>query len=385
MSEVDAMSEAFSRGACTIDRMAVSLVRLPVRSRRSHGIGDVAGTTSHVILRLETSDGVVGWGEAAPWPVFAGTAEATMAALHTYLHPFVVGADPRDLSGIMASADLALAGHNDAKAALETALLDILGQYAGVPVWALLGGRCRETIPLSVSLADPDWETDRALIAQIMEDGVRLVKVKTGFAGHAFDVMRLEALRTDFPELDVRVDYNQGLDPFDALRKLRDIEVFAPTFIEQPVRADKTAIMAALTAALDVPLLADESVFTPSDAIKAVEDRIANGFSIKIMKSGGLRKGQTIARIAAAAGLGAYGGDMFETGIAHLAGTHMIAATPEIGLGCEFYQARYYLKEDLLEEPFRTGNGTVIVPDAPGLGAIVDEDRLRHYSIETRT
>ena len=55
------------------------------------------------------------------------------------------------------------------------------------------------------------------------------------------------------------------------------------------------------------------------------------------------------------------------------------------GDNAEFYQARYYLKEDLLEEPFRTGNGTVIVPDAPGLGAIVDEDRLRHYSIETRT
>jgi len=377
--------EAFGDGPGTIDRMTVTLARLPVRSRRSHGIGDVAGTTAHVILRLETSEGVVGWGEAAPWPVFAGTAEATMVALATYLHPFVIGADPRDISGIMASADAALAGHGDAKAALETALLDCLGRYYGLPVWALLGGRCRDTIPLSVSLADPTWENDFALVERLIEDGVGIVKLKTGFAGHDFDVMRLESLRNDFPELDIRVDYNQGLAPFDALRRLRDIEVFSPTFIEQPVRADKVSLMASLAASLDVPILADESVFTATDALRAIAEEAADGFSIKIMKSGGLRAGRTIAEIAAAAGLGAYGGDMFETGLAHLAGTHMIAATPAIALGCEFYQAQYYLKEDLLEEPFPIENGAVIVPDGPGLGIAIDEDKLGHYAIETRS
>ena len=78
-----------------------------------------------------------------------------------------------------------------------------------------------------------------------------------------------------------------------------------------------------------------------------------------------------------------YGGDMFETGIAHLAGTHMIAATPNISLGCEFYQAKYFLEQDLLAEPFPVQNGRVIVPRTPGLGIGVDEDRLRHYTVET--
>ena len=74
---------------------------------------------------------------------------------------------------------------------------------------------------------------------------------------------------------------------------------------------------------------------------------------------------------------------MFETGIAHLAGTHLIAATPNISLGCEFYQATYYLVEDLLATAFPVRNGKVVVPTTPGLGATVDEDRLRKYAVET--
>ncbi len=88
-----------------------------------------------------------------------------------------------------------------------------------------------------------------------------------------------------------------------------------------------------------------------------------------------------MARIAGAAGLTAYGGDMFESGLGHLAGTHMIAATPEITLGCEFYQATYYLREDILEQPFPIREGHVIVPDSPGLGGRPDADRIARYRV----
>jgi muconate cycloisomerase len=111
--------------------------------------------------------------------------------------------------------------------------------------------------------------------------------------------------------------------------------------------------------------------------------RIADLVSVKVMKHGGMLAGRKIASICEAAGIACYGGDMFETGIAHLAGTHMIASTPNISLGCEFYQARYFLEQDLLEDPFPIRNGRVIVPRTPGLGIRVDEDRLRHYAVET--
>ncbi|AEV39980.1 muconate cycloisomerase I (plasmid) [Pseudovibrio sp. FO-BEG1] len=85
--------------------------------------------------------------------------------------------------------------------------------------------------------------------------------------------------------------------------------------------------------------------------------------------------------MAATAGMSAYGGDMFESGLAHLAGTHMIAATPEITLACEFYQAKYFLVEDLMETPFETRGGDVIVPQTAGLGGRPDLEKVEHYAI----
>ncbi|WP_170336576.1 enolase C-terminal domain-like protein [Ruegeria arenilitoris] len=356
-------------------------LKLPVTSRRDHGIGSVEGACEVVILRLTSEDGAHGFGEASPWSVFTGTPEATFAALDRYLRPVVLGAKVGDRSAIMARAAYAVAHCTEAKAALETALLDLAGRISNVSVWSLLGGKCRDAIPLSCSIANPDFAQDIDLLARLHDDGVRIVKLKTGFKDHAFDIMRLEYLAQNCPEFSVRVDYNQGLNIEDAPAQVRDVARFAPDFIEQPVRAHHFGMMAKLRQMTDVPLLADESVFGPEDMERAARDGICDGVSIKIMKSGSLTRGQTVARIAAAHGLTAYGGDMFEAGLAHLAGTHMIAATPEITLGCEFYQASYFLKEDILEEPFKVRNGQVCVPDGPGLGGKPDLGKLDHYAV----
>ncbi|WP_420586989.1 enolase C-terminal domain-like protein [Ruegeria sp.] len=356
-------------------------LELPVTSRRDHGIGSVEGTCEVVVLRLTSEDGSQGFGEASPWSVFTGTPEATYAALNRYIRPLVVGSRVSDRAAIMAKAAYAVAHCTEAKAALEAALLDLAGHIMGAPVWSLLGGKCRDSIPLSCSIADPDFAQDIKLLEQLREDGVRIVKLKTGFKDHAFDIMRLEHLAQHYPEFSVRVDYNQGLSIDDAPAQVRDVAQFKPDFIEQPVRAHHYGMMARLRAQIDLPLLADESVFGPEDMERAAREGICDGVSVKIMKSGGLSRGQTVARIAAAHGLSAYGGDMFESGLAHLAGVHMIAATPEITLGCEFYQASYFLKEDILEEPFRVENGQVVVPDRPGLGGRPDAGKLDHYTV----
>ncbi|WP_170410024.1 enolase C-terminal domain-like protein [Ruegeria arenilitoris] len=356
-------------------------LELPVTSRRDHGIGSVEGSCEIVILRLTSEGGSEGFGEASPWSVFTGTPEATYAALDRYIRPLVVGSRVADRAGIMAKAAYAVAHCTEAKAALETALLDLTGRISGVPVWALMGGKCRDSIPLSCSIANPDFAQDIALLEQLREDGVRIVKLKTGFKDHAFDIMRLEHLAQHCPEFSVRVDYNQGLSIEDAPAQVRDVAQFKPDFIEQPVRAHHYRMMAKLRGQIELPLLADESVFGPEDMERAAREGICDGVSVKIMKSGGLSRGQTVARIAAAHGLSSYGGDMFEAGLAHLAGTHMIAATPEIKLGCEFYQASYFLKEDILEDPFLVQNGQVIVPDMPGIGGRPDLDKLNHYAV----
>lgn len=354
---------------------------LPVVSARDHGIGRVDGACEVIVLRLGAEGGETGWGEASPWVVFTGSPEASFAALDRYLRPLVLGRRVSDRAAIMAEAERAVAHCTEAKAALETALLDLEGRIEGRPVHALLGGKCRAEIPLSVSLADPEFARDRALLERLRDDGVRIVKLKTGFRDHGFDLMRLEALARDFPDLAVRVDFNQGLEAGEALSRVREVAAFQPDFIEQPVRAPLFDLMAEIRAAIDVPLLADESVFGPEDMARALREGICDGVSVKIMKSGGPTRAQEVARMAAAQGLSAYGGDMFETGLAHLAGAHMIAATPEISLGCEFYQARYFLAEDILETPFPCRGGAVQVPDGPGLGLRPDMKKLNHYAI----
>ena len=355
-------------------------VELPVISVRDHGIGKVGGSCEVIVLRLTSESGETGFGEASPWAVFTGSPEASYAALDRYIRPHVVGRRLSDRDSIMIDASRAVAHCTEAKAALESALLDLEGRVTNKSVADLLGGRKQDKIPLSVSIADPDWSKDEALLARIREDGVRLIKLKTGFAGHEYDMKRIEKIASDWPEFSLRVDYNQGLAPQDALAQVKDVAATQPDFIEQPVPAALFDLMAEIRSQIDVPLLADESVFGPEDAQRAVREKICDGLSIKIMKSGGLTRAQQVAKLAVEHGLSAYGGDMFEAGLAHLAGAHMIAATPEITLGCEFYQAKYFLREDILETPFPCEGGSVTVPAGPGLGIRPDLAKLDYYA-----
>lgn len=361
-----------------IEHLRVVLIESPIKMARRQGVGDVKGTVKRVLLRLTTREGIVGWGEAAPWEVFTGTAEGAFSALDTYLRPLILGRSARHVRALSADLDRALTGHTDAKAAVEMALFDILGHAAGLSVAELLGGRVRDRIPLSFSIADPDFDADLARMHAMTAEGHRLFKVKTGVKSHAEDLAHLEAMRAAFGEgIDLRVDYNQALAPFGALRTLRDIEAFRPTFIEQPVARRHLDAMAELTAALDTPILADESCFDAADALEVVRRRAADAVSVKLMKCGGMLKAQALMAIAETAGLPGYGGTLWEGGIALAAGTQLIAATPGISLGCEFYMPHHVLTEDVLEARVPVEAGEVVVPQGPGLGIAVSEAAIR--------
>lgn len=365
-----------------IKRIRVHRINIPAKAVHSHGSGDVAGIHT-VILEIITDTGLTGWGEASPWPVFTGTAEANAAALQTYLRPHLIGQDPVQVERHMTMADRVIVGHPEAKAALEMALLDITGQIAGLSVAELVGGRQRDDIGLSFSVANPDFNADLDDIAALWADGVRIFKFKTGFADHAFDVMRAEKLRAIYDtEIDIRIDYNQGLRAYDAVRCIRDLEAFRPTFVEQPVKMHEREALAHIAHVIDTPIMADESVFDPKSALQGAHERLADIFSLKIMKSGGIRRALEVAAIARAAGIEVYGGCMFETGLAHTAGTHLMATVPDLVLECEFYMATYYAQDDILTQPFPVKSGRVHVPKGPGLGVDVDPDKLAKYAVD---
>ncbi|MEM8551454.1 MAG: enolase C-terminal domain-like protein, partial [Pseudomonadota bacterium] len=205
--------------AQTITSLDLWHLSLPVRSRRDHGIGTVAGAVEVVIVRLTAEDGTEGYGEASPWSVFTGTTENAYSAIDRYMRPFIVGTRVDELAATMRGVERAVAFSTDAKAAVETALLDLTGRIAGVPLYTLLGGVFRREVPLSVSLADPDFDADLAFAERLAGEGIGIVKLKAGVSDHAFDMMRLEALRQRFPAFDVRVDYNQGLSPDEAMAR----------------------------------------------------------------------------------------------------------------------------------------------------------------------
>jgi muconate cycloisomerase len=143
-----------------ITGISVDLVRWPLKMKRRHGVGDIEGSMPGAIVKISTNAGIVGWGEASPWSVFTGTAEANASAIHLYMRPLVVGADPLKVSTLMRQIEKTIVGHTEGKAAVEMALLDIVGKHLGLPVAQLLGGYYRSEVPLSVSIANPDFEED---------------------------------------------------------------------------------------------------------------------------------------------------------------------------------------------------------------------------------
>jgi muconate cycloisomerase len=365
-------------GTEIVERIRLFLIESPIKMTRLQGVGNVKGTVKRVLLELTASDGTVGWGEAAPWEVFTGTPEAAFAAVDVYLRPVLIGRPIRRIRETMALLDKTLVGHAEAKVAIETALFDILGKQTGLSVADLLGGRVRDTIPLSFSIADPDFAADLDRMRTMVAAGNVIYKVKTGVKPHREDLAHLETMRAEFGDsIDLRLDYNQALQPFGAIKILRDVDRFRPTFIEQPVPRPHLAAMASFAAALDTPILADESCFDAQDLVEIVRLQAADAISVKLMKCGGLLKAQSLMAIADTAGLPGYGGTLWEGGIGLAAGTHLIAATPGISLGCEFYMPHHVLTEDVLELRIPHRDGHVVVPDGPGLGITVSDVAIR--------
>jgi len=366
----------------SITNITTRILELPVKTVHSHGSGDIS-VFKTVIVEINTDAGITGFGEASPWSVFTGTAEGNAAAIDLYYKPFLIGANPFQVEKLMYLAEQEVVHCSEARAALETALLDIKGRALNCSISDLVGGACHIEIPLSFSVANPDFDEDLQTIEELVDDGVRIFKLKTGFADPSFDIHRLSKLREIYGDtLDLRVDYNQGMSFFEAIPRIRDLEQFNLTFVEQPVPGYDREAMADITHAVNCPVMADESVFNSRDAVTMIRLRGARIFSLKIMKSGGIRRAQEIASAGRAAGIACYGGCMFETGIAHAAGAHLMNSIPYLVLGCEFYMANYYLQEDILTIPFPVKNGKVVVPTGPGLGVEPDAGMINKFTIQ---
>jgi L-alanine-DL-glutamate epimerase-like enolase superfamily enzyme len=320
-------------------------------------------------VRLRTEDGVVGHGEGSPFtPVTAETQQSAVVMARA-LGETLRGRDPFSVARIVADMDALAPRNPSSKAALEMALWDICGKLAGQPVCCLLG-RYRDSFETdkTVFLEPPDTMARAAV--DVVRDGFKVIKVKVGQSPD-IDAARLRAIREAVgSNVRIRIDANQGWTPAEAVKCLREIEEYQVEFAEQPVVYWDWTGMKFVRDNAPMPIMADESVHVPPDAIEGIRKDAMDMINIKLMKSGGILQGSRIAEIADAANLKCMVGCMTETKLGLTAAAHLVCAQKSI-LYADL-DAFLFLAEEPVIGGLEVNDGMVTLPHAPGLGVDVD-------------
>ena len=343
-------------------------------------------TMNFVFVRMETADGLVGWGEAAclGGPTWSEeSSESVAATIERYIAPWLVGREASEIEPLARELARRVQGNPFARAAVEMALWDLNGKALGVPVHRLLGGRVRERVPLSWSLAvadhDAEVEEARAKVAR----GHRIFKIKTAALPLVEDIARIKRLRDALgPDISLRVDANQGWDRSTALKAIRALEAWNLDFVEQPVPRWDLEGMAEIAKRVSVPIMADESCFSPHDALAIARLGGVSILGLKVTKSAGISNTLAIARIAEAAGMTCYVGCMIETSLGTAAYLQVALAAAPVTWGCELF-GPLLLKGDVVRDPVRYADGCILGLDKPGLGVEVDEAAIKEWARRT--
>jgi muconate cycloisomerase len=338
-----------------------------------------------LMVRVHTSQGVTGLGEVSCTPLWSGEDQVTAAHLiEDFLAPAMAGEDPRDIGRLTTKIRRAVAANPFTKSALEMALWDILGKSVGLPVYRLLGGKVRETVPIKMSVSGAEPQQAAQLAEWALGKGLKALKVKVGIEPGA-DVARVKAVRAAIgPDIRLGVDANGGWTPRVAIATIRRlVQECGIYFAEQPVAPLDVHWMADVRRNVPVPVMADESCYTLQDAMALARAGAADIFSVYVGKGGGIGPAGKIAAVAEAAGLTCTVGSNLELGVASSAMAHLATATPGIGaeeFPCDILGPLGY-ESDLLTEPIDVRDGAVRAPDKPGLGVELDEARLAHYRV----
>lgn len=281
-----------------------------------------------IIVEIHTDTGHVGYGEAPPTGVITGdTKGSIVGALKEHIIKNLIGMDIEDFEGVMLKLNSCVVKNSSAKAAVDIALYDLYGQLYNAPLYKLLGGHKKEIITdITISVNDPE-EMARDSIDAINR-GFETLKIKVG-KDSAKDIERMKAIRKSVGyDVKLRIDANQGWKPKEAVKVLRKMEDegLDIEFVEQPVIAHDIEGLKFVTDNVSIPVLADESVFSPEDALKILQTRAADFVNIKLMKTGGLYNALKICSVAEIYGVECMIGCMLEAKVSVNAAVHLAAA-----------------------------------------------------------
>jgi len=372
-----------------ITRVRAYAIDVPMRLPYTTALVDRT-TSQSVLAVVETDEGITGLGQAttsAPlYAPFEQYQEAIVAALEQKLAPAVLGADPFDLEALHDRMQRVARGHLYAQATIDLACHDLMGKATGRPVHKLIGGAVRDRIPLvAPHLGIMPAPTLAEQAAGFVKQGYRFVNLRVG-ADLRQDIANLQAVRRAVgQEIPIPVDFSQSLHfagyrADTAIAHLRALEPFGVTAFEQPLADWDLEGMARVAAAIDTPIIADESVRTPEDALRVIERRAADVIKIKIMKVGGIFPARKIAAICQAAAMPITVGNGIAGHVVNAAEAHLAFTLPNLKLPGEM-TGFLRLVDDVASGDLTVRDGDLLVPEAPGLGVCLDAARLERYLV----
>ncbi len=361
-----------------IRRIEAIAVSLPM-TKPMKMAGVEIGSADNVLVRVELDGGETGWGEAASAPLMTGETVESMVAAIRHMAPALNGAAVHDIGLVSALMDRNLYANQAAKSALEMALHDALGKTSGRPVYALLGGKRRDRVPVLWLVGTGSAETDVEEARRKRAAGCVAYKIKVGVGEPREDAERTrricEALGTGCL---ISADANQGWTAEQAIAYVHAVEDTTLDFLEQPIPAGDLAGMARVAAASRIPIGIDEGLHCIADLARHHQAGAARGGSLKTIKLGGLRGVQQAAELCLSLGMKVnLACKVAESGIGAAAMLHLAAAVPAVDWGVSV--TNQYLADDVLRTPLAIADGYADVPTGPGLGIEVDEARVRRY------
>jgi len=330
------------------------------------------GTIEHarnMLVQIETDEGLEGWGEGSPFWMITGETQASGLAAAQDMARLLLGRSPTNIGGCVEAIVRYLPAHPTTRSAFDMALHDLAAKIANLPLYAYLGGGNRQLITdETIYLDTPERMAEVALIVQAKQP--EAIKLKLGTDCQT-DIARVRAVRQAIgDEIPIRTDANQGWDVPTATAVLRAIGNWNVQYCEQPVRRTDIAGLRHLRQLSPVPIMADESLFDASDAIRLVREDAVDYFNIKLSKSGGIWEALKINAIAEAAHIRCMIGCMSESRLGLTANAHFAAARPNVTFcdldGC-FEHALDPVVGGLTYHPYR-----IELPDVPGIGATID-------------
>jgi o-succinylbenzoate synthase len=327
-------------------------------------------TCESIIVKIETDEGIYGFGESCPFQHVTGETIDTVEVILKEIKKILIGEDPLLIGKIHCIMDEYIKENSSAKAGIDIALFDIIGKAYGQPVYRLLGGcKSKFETDITIGINEPKIMLEKAL--QYVKAGYRQLKIKVGL-DFGKELRALEEIRNSLPKnVDIKVDANQGWNINETINNITQLEKINIRVVEQPIKSWNIDGLAYIRQKVKANIMADESVHSPNDTIKLIKCEAADLINIKLMKSGGIYPALKINTIAESNNINCMVGCMTETKIAINAAAHLVASQKNITMA-DLDSWTFINKSKNIKGGFTFHQGMIILDDKPGLGVEVD-------------